>query len=246
MAIPEGYEKLAVIGIAYKGDYVEGAAYHRLNAVYYDGSTYVAIRDAPVGPPTADGANWQYLAKGFLEGVLSAVEAVDTSGVLGTAGARVDAQDLIDALADRVMVKLIAKSQIVNNLLATTPGNVLDAVQGKNLKDQINTLNLDLRATSILSRLTYNINYVTLECANKSGNQIHIAGFVSSKIDAGISMPADLAPKESFAVPCLNYDALGNKDYQCQIMAAVSSIGIMIAAASAPYTYTRFDIRFFI
>lgn len=145
MAIPEGYEKLAVIGIAYKGDYVEGAAYHRLNAVYYDGSTYVAIRDAPVGPPTADGVNWQYLAKGFLEGVLSAVEAVDTSGVLGTAGARVDAQDLIDALADRVMVKLIAKSQIVNNLLATTPGNVLDAVQGKNLKDQIDTLNLDLR-----------------------------------------------------------------------------------------------------
>ena len=90
----------------------------------------MALRDNPTGPPAADGANWQYLAKGFEQQLLSAITALDTSGVLGQAGATVGGQALMDAIADKVMTKLIAKSQIVNNLLATEPGNVLDATQG--------------------------------------------------------------------------------------------------------------------
>lgn len=144
MSIPTGYEKLAVIGIAWKNEYVQGTAYKTMNAVYYNGSTYVALRDNPTGPPAADGANWQYLAKGFEQQLLSAITALDTSGVLGQAGATVGGQALMDAIADKVMTKLIAKSQIVNNLLATEPGNVLDATQGKALKDDITELYSDL------------------------------------------------------------------------------------------------------
>lgn len=143
MAIPTGYEKLAVIGIAYKNDYVDGTAYKLLNAVYYNGATYVALKDDPITPPVADGVNWQYLAKGFTDGVLSAIEATDTSGLLGQAGATVGAQPLLDVIADKVATKLLAKNQVVNNLLATIPGNALDACQGKALMDLINQQNSD-------------------------------------------------------------------------------------------------------
>ena len=113
MSIPTGYEKLAVIGIAWKGEYAQGTAYKTMNGVYYKGSTYVALRDNPTGPPAADGANWQYLAKGFEQQLLSAITALDTSGVLGEAGASVGGQALMDAIADKVMTKLVERSSIV-------------------------------------------------------------------------------------------------------------------------------------
>lgn len=145
MAIPEGYEKLAVIGIAYKGEYKPGTVYGLLNAVYYNGSTFVALMDNPDGPPVADGTNWQYMAKGFLEGVLSAITATDISGVLGKAGEIVGAQTLLDAIADRVMNKLLAKSQLVSDLLATEPGNPLDASVGPVISHMIDEINGNLQ-----------------------------------------------------------------------------------------------------
>ncbi len=107
-AINELVRKMALGGIAYKGAYDPEAEYERLDAVFYEGSTFVAMKDGPEGPPTADVANWQYLAKGFMEGYL------------------------------------LAKSQLVNNLLATEPGNPLDAVQGKALADMISGINGNL------------------------------------------------------------------------------------------------------
>ena len=151
MAIPEGYEKLAAIGIAYKGVYAESTAYKYLNAVFYSGSTFVALKDNPVKPPVSDGTNWQYLAQGFVEGVMSAVNATDTSGVIGTVGEEVNAQTLIDAIADRVMTKLVPTSKIVNNLLATDAGTVLAGPQGKALSDSIAEVNSKLTVGSVAS-----------------------------------------------------------------------------------------------
>jgi hypothetical protein len=65
MAAPEGYKTLGKIGISYKGDYNSNTAYERLDAVLYNGSTYLAIKDAPDGAPRDDKINWIYLAKGF-------------------------------------------------------------------------------------------------------------------------------------------------------------------------------------
>lgn len=157
MAIPEGYEKLAAIGIAYKGEYVEGTAYKLLNAVYYSGSTFVALKDNPATPPAGDGANWQYLARGFVEGALAAVNATDTSGVLGTAGEEVNAQALMDAIADRVITKLVPTNKIVDNLLATETGTVLGAPQGRLLDNKITELN----------RRSPNVNYVSCARGDK-------------------------------------------------------------------------------
>lgn len=76
-------------------------------------------------------------------------EIKDLSGVLGKVGENVNFRQLVDAIADKVMTKLLLKSQVINSLLATIPGNPLDAVQGavlaarddaqQDLIDQINS-----------------------------------------------------------------------------------------------------------
>ena len=65
MAAPEGYNALGKIGVSYKGEYASNTAYERLDAVYHNGSTYLALKDAPAGAPNDDGVNWTFLAKGF-------------------------------------------------------------------------------------------------------------------------------------------------------------------------------------
>lgn len=65
MAAPEGYNALGKIGISYKGEYASNTAYERLDVVAHNGSTYLAIKDAPDGAPRDDKLNWIYLAKGF-------------------------------------------------------------------------------------------------------------------------------------------------------------------------------------
>lgn len=87
--------------------------------------------------------------EGF-NGQASSVKVEDTQGLLGSAGAETNVQALIDYIADQVKNQLVSdsalttklaeyilKSQIINNLLATQAGNVLDAVQGKALSDMI-------------------------------------------------------------------------------------------------------------
>lgn len=202
MAIPEGYEKLAVIGIAYKGEYDPETEYHIMNAVYYEGSTYVALKEHPEGVPTADGANWMYLAKGFIQNMLDTVNAKDTSGLLGEPGGVVSAQTLMDKIADKMTKELVTntalqnklanyilKSQIVNNLLATQPGNPLDATQGKILADKFAQLNSDTVHKDIQGTIYKDIfAYATddgavLGISHKTGDSINLSfkpnGYIS-------------------------------------------------------------------
>lgn len=164
MSIPTGYEKLAVIGIAWKGEYTQGTAYKTMNGVYYKGSTYVALRDNPTGLPAADGANWQYLAKGFEQQLLSAITALDTSGVLGEAGATVGGQALMDAIADKVMTKLVERSSIVQTE-STDPTTVPSSPYFKQVTDKLTS---DIAQKADASNLenktvvgTYNIPNIT-------------------------------------------------------------------------------------
>ena len=77
--------------------------------------------------------------------------ATDTENLAG--GGEVTAQELLDALAEQVANKLLAKSQVVNNLLATVEGNPLDATQGEALKDLIDTTNNNLSKAAVKSDL---------------------------------------------------------------------------------------------
>lgn len=82
--------------------------------------------------------------------------ATDTENLAG--GGEVTAQELLDALAEQVANKLLAKSQVVNNLLATVEGNPLDATQGKALKELIDTTNNNLSNKADKTSLS---NYVS-------------------------------------------------------------------------------------
>lgn len=64
MQIPEGYKKLATVGMADKGNYSESEIYYYLNTVFYNGSTYAALKDNPEGAPSNDGENWKLVAQG--------------------------------------------------------------------------------------------------------------------------------------------------------------------------------------
>lgn len=93
------------------------------------------------------------------DGTALTVEAIDESGLLGGAGEKSNVQALLNAIAEKVVTELVTntvlqnkladyilKSQIVNNLLATEPGNPLDAMQGKVLADLIAQLNSEFQA----------------------------------------------------------------------------------------------------
>ena len=86
------------------------------------------------------------------DGTAASISAVDVQGLVAAAGGTSDVQALINAVADQVINRLVAKSQIVNNGLCTEPGKYpLDAAYGKTLRDYIgrlqdsvNTINSDL------------------------------------------------------------------------------------------------------
>ena len=103
------------------------------------------VGQALPGSPDTETEFWKLWLSGGGDD-LEALTAEDTSNVTGGgAGQVVVAQTLIDAIANKVMNDLVAKSQIINNLLATQAGNVLDATQGKALKDEIDQLNSDFQ-----------------------------------------------------------------------------------------------------
>lgn len=98
----------------------------------------------------ASAAEARQIAEGFggFDGTAASVKATDTYGLVVDALGESTTQALIDAIANKVMNELVKKSQILNNLLATVPGNALDAVQGKNLQDQITQLNGEMIKTA--------------------------------------------------------------------------------------------------
>lgn len=110
------------------------------SATAASGSASAAAQSAADAAEVAEGL-------GGFTGAASSVTAQDVEGLLGSPGAQSNVQALIDAIADQVLNQLVKKSQIINNLLATQAGNVLDATQGKALKDLIDQLNSDLTST---------------------------------------------------------------------------------------------------
>lgn len=108
------------------------------SATAASGSASAAAQSAANAAEVAEGL-------GGFTGAASSVTAQDVEGLLGSPGAQSNVQALIDAIADQVLNQLVKKSQIINNLLATQAGNVLDATQGKALKDLIDQINSDLQ-----------------------------------------------------------------------------------------------------
>ena len=159
MAVPEGYSPLGRLGYVDRGTYAASTKYMKGDVVYYNGSTYTALKDNLTGVTPVNGSNWKYMARGFSADNLSNVQAKDTSGVIGTAGATVVSQALIDAIADKVMTKLLAKTDIVQTE-STATNKVPSSAYLKQVKDNIDS-NLAAANAKVTLNGVKNINGFT-------------------------------------------------------------------------------------
>lgn len=183
MAAPEGYKTLGKIGISYKGDYNINTAYERLDAVLHNGSTYLALVDAPDGAPRDDKINWIYLAKGFSSDIgdseitfteAEARENIDTGESVKTVFGKI--KKFFTDLTAPAFAQMITSK---DDLLATkATGYVPDA---KAVADAYTELNGNLNGLKFASISTS----VTLLVANKQS-------FLGSLSDFGLPNNANV------------------------------------------------------
>lgn len=168
MAVPEGATKLGTVGIAYKGVYDELVTYKYANAVYYNGSTYIALIDNPAGFPSNDGVNWRYLAQGFLQQAISALTVIDESGILGEVNAEVNAQEFLSKIAELEQGLEDTKANKADTLdtleeiaANTQSGKVAGALAVKELNSNFNNYEIKiLTSTETTSNVgTFSFNY---------------------------------------------------------------------------------------
>lgn len=154
------------------------------------------------------------------DGTAASITATDVQGLVAAAGGNSNVQALINAVADRVINQLVAKGQIVNNLLATEPGSVLDATQGKALKEYYDRLNSDLGDLStdlsnIHTELTplksYYVNNINNNIVNKVNIVLWDANTADSPFKAGNTIRGN-----GF---CITYSS--GEPYLCQLAMAV-------------------------
>ena len=136
---------LGLVGIADKGTYSAEATYNKGQFVLYDGSTWLALKDNLNGVTPAEGENWKYLARGFAAELLSLVTAIDSQGLSGSQGGQVNAQSLIDVLADKVANQLIAKS-MMSNVQVNDAEKVPTSALAYAMQQSIETLNSKTRS----------------------------------------------------------------------------------------------------
>ena len=183
MATPEGYNALGKIGISYKGEYASNTAYERLDAVAHNGSTYLAIKDAPDGAPRDDKLNWIYLAKGFSGDIgdseIAFTEAENRENINTGESVKTVFGKIKKFFADLTAPAFAQMITSKDDLLATkAAGYVPDA---KAVADAYTELNGNLNGLKFASILTS----VTLLAANKQS-------FLGSLSDFGLPNNANV------------------------------------------------------
>lgn len=183
MAAPEGYNALGKIGISYKGDYDSNITYERLDAVEHNGSTYLAIKDAPDGAPRDDKLNWIYLAKGFSGDIgdseIAFTEAENRENINTGESVKTVFGKIKKFFADLTAPAFAQMITSKDDLLATkATGYVPDA---KAVADAVSEVNGNLNGLKFASILTS----VTLLAANKQS-------FLGSLSDFGLPNNANV------------------------------------------------------
>lgn len=156
------------------GEYNPETTYEQLTIVTYNSSMFLTLKTVKGITPVNDNVNYNLMAQGTATTLLSSINATDTYGVLGSVGAQVSSQALVDYLTNEVINKLVAKTQIANDLTTQDSDKVLSALQGYNLQQSIETLNSNLD-TKIYSG---NIGSISL---NKDGVGYYIDIFERGK-----------------------------------------------------------------
>lgn len=156
-----------------KGAYNANTTYEVLDLVTYNGSSYIALKSTKGNVPT-NATYWQLHGQGY-PGSAAGVSAKDTQGMVVTTGSNSTVQALIDAIADRVMTKLLAKTAIVQ-----TESTATDKVPSSAyIKQALGTINSNLSQKANSSDLT-NVSNVAAAANGKvelSGGPIKIIAY---------------------------------------------------------------------
>ena len=131
---------LGKVMVVPKGAYNANTTYEVLDLVTYNGSSYIALKSTKGNVPT-NATYWQLHGQGY-PGSAAGVSAKDTQGMVVTTGSNSTVQALIDAIADRVMTKLLAKTAIVQ-----TESTATDKVPSSAyIKQALGTINSNLES----------------------------------------------------------------------------------------------------
>ena len=244
MAVPEGYTALARIGYADKGNYAAGTTYMTGDVVYHNGSSYVARKDNLKGVTPTNGNDWKYLARGFAAETMTDVQATDTNGVLGTAGAQVVSQALIDAIADRVMTKLVERSSIVQTE-STSTTTAPSSAYFKQVTDRVISDLGDI-ATD-LSNVSTGLTATNTDLNPLKSNRVsHISSNVLNKVNI-VLWDADTADTPFKAGNtnrgngfCITYSS--GEPYLCQLAMAVGD-SHLFTRNSGPEGWSGWDTK---
>ncbi len=129
-------------------------------------------------------------------------------------------------------------SLIGNSQLSIGDGTVIGA---------INQINSNFDAVSIINQLVYDPSNVIINYAEKIGRILLLTGTVLGNIDISIKLPPGMNIRTILGIPCQNYSAWGNGDFQCFLAPInVSGNEIIVHTAGSPHTYTIFYVVAFI
>ena len=190
------------------------------------------------------------------DGTAASISAVDVQGLVAAAGGNSDVQALINAVADRVINRLVAKGQIVNNGLCTEPGKYpLDAAYGKTLRDYIgrlqdsvNTINSDLGDIATdLSNVSTGLTATNTDLNPLKSNRVsHISSNVLNKVNI-VLWDADTADTPFKAGNtnrgngfCITYSS--GEPYLCQLAMAVGD-SHLFTRNSGPEGWSGWDTK---
>ena len=172
MAVPEGYISLGFVGFTDKGEFSPDIVYAKNDVVHKDNAIWKCLVDDTVGiAPVEGGGNWEIFIQSQTKA--NGITVTDTFGVVGDTGEVVVAQTFLDSLADKVMNQVLKKADLVNNALATIPGQAaLDSAMGKNFQNQIDGINSNLGSkfpSDSEVKTRSELPNVTLICWNNQG-----------------------------------------------------------------------------
>ena len=193
------------------GNYNSETTYEQLTIVLYNNSMFLTLKTVKGITPVNDNINYSLMAQAAATTLLSGINATDTYGVLGEVGATVSSQALVDYLADSVINKLIAKTQIANNLTTQDSNKVLSALQGYNLKQSVDELNGNLEwkyVADVIGSSTINIPSDACE--------IFVTATKSSAIYDGVTTLSLLVPVRILSTVYQDFlnGGYGNNDQQ--------------------------------
>ena len=177
MADITGYSQLGLVGFTDKGDYAAGNTYMMNDLVHYQNSVWRCKADQTSGVTPGENNNWTIFVNGTND--LNAIIAADVQGLLGEAGAQgVNAQNLINAIAEKVATKVLMKtdlvSQIVNDATKAASMAALYAVNAK-IGDVENLPNSAADVVTAITQQNSNLQTTNNNLQSVKDNMTHLS-----------------------------------------------------------------------